>query len=117
LLDGRSGAIIKVGSGRLHAIFAQEGDRTVPHTQYTRDEIVQCGQALYEQEIRPKVESENKGKYLILNVDTGDYDMDSDDLIATRRARAKYPDAPLFTVRIGYPTAYRLGGNSAIGPT
>jgi hypothetical protein len=82
----------------------------MPQTPYTSEEIVQRGQTLYEQEIRPKVEPENKGKYLVINVATGDYEMDADDLVASKRAKAKFPDAPLYTMRIGYPTAYRLGG-------
>jgi hypothetical protein len=80
-------------------------------TQYTSEEIVRRGQVLYEQEIRPKVEAEHKGKYLIINVETGEYELDADDLVASKRAKARFPDAPLFTVRIGYPTAYRLGGS------
>jgi hypothetical protein len=86
----------------------------MPSTQYTDQEIVQRGQTLYEQEIRPKVEAEHKGEYLIVNVETGDYVMDADDLVASKRAKAKYPNAPLFTVRVGYPTAYRLGGHFAV---
>ena len=86
----------------------------MPSTPYTDQEIVERGQALYEQEIRPKVEPEHKGEYLIVNVETGDYVMDADDLVASKRAKAKYPNAPLFTVRVGYPTAYRLGGHSAV---
>jgi hypothetical protein len=82
----------------------------MPRTHYTSEEIVQRGQALYEQEIRPKVEPENKGKYLIINVATGEYEMDADDLAASKRAKARFPAAPLYTMRVGYPTAYRLGG-------
>jgi hypothetical protein len=40
--------------------------------------------------------------------------MDPDDLAASKRAKARFPDSPLFTVRIGYPTAYRLGGSFLI---
>jgi len=82
----------------------------MPRAHYTSEEIVQRGQALYEQEIRAKVEPENKGKYLIINVATGEYEMDADDLAASKRAKAKFPDAPLYTMRTGYPTAYRLRG-------
>jgi hypothetical protein len=86
----------------------------MPSTQYSNEEIVRRGQALYEQEIRPKVEAEHKGEYLVVNVETGDYVIDQDDLAASKRAKTQYPNAPLFTVRIGYPTAYRLGGHSVI---
>lgn len=77
---------------------------------YTGDEIVQRGQALYEERIRPKVEAGNKGKYLVINIETGEYEMDADDLTASKRAKERFPDAALFAMRIGFPAAYRLGG-------
>ena len=81
---------------------------------YDRGEIVQRGQALYEDKIRAKVGAGNKGKLLVINVETGEYEMDADDLAAGERAKARFPDAPLFTMRIGYSAAYRLGGRSLI---
>jgi hypothetical protein len=76
----------------------------------TTEEIVRRGQEIYEQEIRPKVEAGNKGKLLVINLETGDYVMDADDATALERAKAEYPNAELFAVRVGYPSAYRLGG-------
>jgi hypothetical protein len=43
-----------------------------------------------------------------MNVQRGKYDMDPDDLAAAKRARARFPDAPLLSMRIGYPAAYRI---------
>ena len=74
------------------------------------DEVVKRGQALYDTQIRPKVEAGNEGKFLVINVETGEYEMDADDVAAAQRARTRFPDAPLFSMRVGYPGAYRLGG-------
>jgi len=82
----------------------------MPYPGYSSDQIVQRGQELYEEQIRPQVETGNKGKFLVINVETGEYEMDADDIAAGKRARSKYPDAPLFSMRIGYQAAYRLGG-------
>ncbi|MDQ3814134.1 MAG: hypothetical protein M3347_09305, partial [Armatimonadota bacterium] len=68
----------------------------------------------YEQQIRPRVEAGNKGKFLVINIETGEYEMDADDVAAARRAKAKYPNAPLFSMRIGYSAAYRLGGRFGV---
>lgn len=78
-------------------------------TAYSIEEIARRGQALYDEQIRSKVEPAHRGEYLILNVDTGEYEIDQDDLVASQRARARFADAPLFTIRVGHPTAYRLG--------
>ena len=86
----------------------------MPETRYSREEVAKRGEAIYEQEIRPKVESENKGKYLVLDIETGEYEIDQDDLAATKRVMEKCPEAVLYGLRIGYPAAYRLGGFSKV---
>ena len=89
-----------------------KGNKTVSPTSYTETEIVERGQRLYEQTIRPAVdEAKNRGKLLVINVETGEYEMDADDVAAAKRAKARFGnDAVLFTMRVGYPAAYRLGG-------
>ena len=79
------------------------------HPGYTTEEIVRRGRELYEREIRPKVETGNKGKILVIDIETGAYEIDSDQLAAAERALAKHPDAALFAMRIGYPTMGRIG--------
>jgi len=74
------------------------------------------GQALYDAEIRARVEEEHRGKFLILDVNTGDYEIDAEDITASERLLARRPDAVLFGVRVGYRAAYRLGGNKQANP-
>jgi hypothetical protein len=76
--------------------------RTVGHPRYTAEEIAARAKILYEQDIRAKVEANNKGKYLVIDIETGDYEMDTDALSAMKRAAAKHPDGALFAMRVGY---------------
>ncbi len=85
----------------------------MPYARFTPEEVESRGEAIYDQEIRPKVEAEHKGKFLVLDVETGQYEIDQDDVTATKRALAKRPDAVLWGLRIGFPTAHRLGGRLA----
>jgi hypothetical protein len=78
----------------------------------TADEIVRRGEEIYEREIRAKVEATNKGKFLVLDIETGTYEIDQDDLTASKRLLARRPNAETYGLRIGYPTAYRIGGHS-----
>jgi hypothetical protein len=78
-----------------------------PHL--TSEEVVRRGKELYEQQIRAKVEAGNKGKFLIINVETGEYEMDDDRLAASDRAAARFPGAALYAMRIGFPTMGRIG--------
>lgn len=82
----------------------------MPYTKYSPEEVESRGETIYDQQIRPKVEARHKGKFLVLDVETGEYEIDDDDLAATKRVLAKRPDAVLYGLRIGYPAAYRLGG-------
>jgi len=86
----------------------------MPDAKYSREEVAARGEAIYEQEIRAKVETNNKGKYLVLDIESGGYEIDEEDLAATKRMMAKFPDAVLYGLRIGYPAAYRLGGFSKV---
>ena len=81
----------------------------MPGAKYSREEVATRGEAIYEREIRHKVESQSKGQYLVLDIETGEYEINPDDLVATKQAMAKRPDAVLYGLRIGYPAAYRLG--------
>jgi hypothetical protein len=70
---------------------------------HSPDEIAQRGEAIYQRDIQKKVEADHKGKILVLDIYTGDYEIDSDHLTALRRARAKNPDATLYALRVGFP--------------
>ena len=81
----------------------------MPHLRYSSDEIAKRGQALYERDIRASLDPGDRGKFLVLDIETGDYELDIDDLAAVKRARAKHPEAAFYVLRVGHPTAYRLG--------
>ncbi len=76
-------------------------------------EVVSRGEAIYERRIRKIVEPGNRGKFVVIDVDTGDYEIDADDLQATKRLLAKRAQAAIYGLRIGFPAAYRLGGGAA----
>lgn len=84
------------------------------HPRYSSDEIVERGQALYDEQIREKVEPQQNGKFLVLDVETGNYEIDADSYAAYERAAARRPDAPLYLLRVGFPAAVTLGAQ--VGP-
>ena len=85
----------------------------MPYAHYTAEEVAARGEALYAQQIRAQVEATHQGEFVVVDIETGDYEMDPDDLVATQRALAKRPEAILYGLRVGAPTAYRLGGRFA----
>jgi hypothetical protein len=76
---------------------------------YSKEEFARRGDALYETKIRPLVEEGNQGKFVLIDIETGEYEVDEDELAASDRLRERIPDAQPWLVRIGSRYAYRIG--------
>ena len=63
---------------------------------------------LYAREIRAKVEPEHNGKYLVIEVNSGTYETDTDDIALMKRTRAKYPKGVFHMMRVGSPALTRI---------
>ena len=81
---------------------------------YTSDEVASRGESIYVNQIRDKVSPDHKGKYLVLDIVTGKFVINHDDLAATKQLLASHPDAVIYGLRIGYPSAYRIGSGSSV---
>jgi hypothetical protein len=81
------------------------------HPRYTKEEIVSRGKSIYDQQIRTKVEPGQIGKFLIIDIETGDYDLDDDEFAASRRAHARHPDGAFFGMRVGYRSSGTIGAS------
>lgn len=79
------------------------------HLRYAKEEIAARGKELYERQIRSKVEAGNTGKYLVIDIESGDYEVDDDKFAASERAHMKHPDGALYAMRIGYRSMGRIG--------
>ena len=86
----------------------------MPYAKFTPEEVASQGEAIYGQQIRDKVEPECNGKFLVMDIESGAYEIDADDLKATKRLLTRCPDAVIYGLRIGFPTAYRIGGRFAV---
>lgn len=82
----------------------------MPQSLYTNEEIARRGNELYRQTIRDQVLPQHKGKFLVLDIESGDYEIDEDDLSAEEALRLRRPAGILFGLRIGYTSAYTLSG-------
>ncbi|MEG4090211.1 MULTISPECIES: hypothetical protein [unclassified Microcoleus] len=76
----------------------------------SREEVARRAKQLYESNIPQKVEvEENIGKMVIIDIETGDYEVDKTGLQASRNLSKKHPNARLF-IRIGSNVAVSFGG-------
>lgn len=60
------------------------------YSRVPEEEIVPRGREIYERDIRPRLGPEHEGKFVVIDVETGDYEV-SDDGEAFGRAEEKRP--------------------------
>jgi hypothetical protein len=76
---------------------------------YSKEELAQRGQALYESGIRQQVEAGNEGKIVAIDIETGAFEVSDDTLIASDRLLERNPDAQTWFIRIGHRGVHRFG--------
>lgn len=81
---------------------------------YAADEVARRAKELYERRIRESVEPEQAGRYLVVDVESGDYEIADEALAATRALRARKPSATTYLIRVGRTAAFRIGGRSLV---
>lgn len=74
------------------------------------EEFAALAKEIYYRDIRPQVIDAHRGEFLVLDVESGDYEVDSEHLEAARRFKARQPNGWRFGFRIGYQAAYSFGG-------
>lgn len=76
---------------------------------YSKEEFARRGDALYEGHIRPLVEEGNEGKFVAIDIETGAYEVDADEVAGSDRLLARVPDAQVWLTRIGSRYVRRFG--------
>ena len=66
------------------------------------------GKKIYDMKIKPLVDPQEHGKFLVLDITTEDYAIGRDLGYATQELLDRRPDAVIHTVRIGHKAVYRL---------
>ena len=74
-------------------------------------DIAERGTRIYEEQLRCLLEPQHNGKYIVIDVETGEYELDEDHLAASDRAAARRPGAPLYATRVGFHSVGRIGGH------
>jgi hypothetical protein len=78
---------------------------------YSKEEFALRGDEIYEREIRPILEKGNEGKFVAIDIETGAYEIDVDELGASDRLLARVPTAQIWLRRIGSRYARRFGSH------
>lgn len=81
----------------------------MPTTKRTPDELAGLGRDVFDRRVRPSLRPADDGKFVAIDVESGDYELDEDDYAAVMRLRSRRPAADVWLMRAGYPTTYRIG--------
>lgn len=76
-------------------------------TRYSREDVARLGDEIYEREVLPRLAPQDEGKFVLIDVVTGAYEMDRDEIAASDRLLARYPDAQVWMRRAGSRYARR----------
>ncbi len=78
----------------------------------SREEVGVRADEIYETCISPIVKAEDMGCYVVIDVESGDYEIDRNELAASDRLRARHPDAQTWLRRVGSRYARHFGARS-----
>jgi hypothetical protein len=76
---------------------------------YSKEEFARRGDEIYEQMIRPHATADDDGKFAVIDIETGDYEIGSDEIAAQDRLLSRRPGAQVWLMQIGSRYARRFG--------
>ena len=82
---------------------------------YGKEEFARRGDQVYETQVRPHLKAEDEGKFAAVDIETGAYEVDADELAACDKLNARLPKAQIWMVRVGSRYVRRFGGREKRG--
>jgi hypothetical protein len=80
----------------------------ITESQRTPEDLARLGAEAFDRHVRPVLRPEDDGKFVAIDVVTGDYEMDADDYAAVMRLRARQPTGDVWLACVGQPATYRM---------
>ena len=77
-------------------------------------QISKAGKQLFEK-LDAELREKYYGKFIAIEVDSGDYFIGETGIDASKKGKEKYPDKIFFLGRIGHRTAYKFRGHVPLG--
>jgi hypothetical protein len=81
----------------------------MPATKRTPDELARLGREIFERQVSSALAPPDDGKFIAIDVDSHDYEVNEDDHAAIMALRARRPAADIWLMRAGFPTTCRNG--------
>jgi hypothetical protein len=76
---------------------------------FPKEEFARRGDEIYEEKVRPRLTKADVGKFAAVDIESGAYEVDEDEMAASDRLRSRFPKAQIWFVRVGSPYLHRFG--------
>lgn len=76
---------------------------------YSKEEFALRGDEIYDRIVHPRVKAEDEGKFVVIDIETEDFEVDGDEISASDRLLARNPDAQAWLTRVGSRYARSFG--------
>ena len=81
---------------------------------FSKQEFARRGDEIYQRDVQPRISPQDDGKFVAIDIETGDYEVDGDEIASSDRLLDRRPAAQLWLRQIGSRYAHRLGRRSAL---
>jgi hypothetical protein len=81
----------------------------IDHQPRTAEETARLGNDLVKRVIEPTLPPSDTGRFICVDVDSGAYEIDNDDVAAIERLHSRFPEADSFLGTVGDDSTYRMG--------
>ena len=83
-----------------------------PYPRYSKEEFARRGNETFERVVRPRLSEQDIGKFVAIDIETGAFETDEDEIVASRRLLTRNPEAQIWFRMVGSPYTRRFGPRS-----
>ena len=73
---------------------------------YSVEEFARRGPEIYHRDIEPHLKAEDVGKFVAIDIETGQWEMDASDRAACERLRSRIPTSQTWVERVGHKAVH-----------
>jgi hypothetical protein len=77
--------------------------------EHTKEEFAHRGEEIYRRDLKSKLEPGAAGQFVVIDIESGDYEIDTDEILASDRLLTRCPRGQFWLRRVGQESARRFG--------
>jgi hypothetical protein len=82
---------------------------------YSKEEFARRGDALLKSKVCPHLTAADKEKFVAIDIETGEYELDKNEMKAADRLRKRFPNGQIWLVHVSLGYFHRFGGHDMRG--